>query len=317
MAETGFEYDVFETNTKETKAPDKESTARPEKGNGADTVESSSQEGTESSAETKARAEGWRPKDEWQGDESEWVTAREFNFRGDLMKRIQSQTRRMKDQTSKIDKLVKAIKTLGEHNEKLAEHERKKALEQLKAEKRNAEREGEYDRADLLDEKIEEVRASTTSVPLDVDPPQDSGVTTEVGSFTQEQQDAFYDWTGNQDWYQQDAMLRGAFHALGDEILIKDPSRDMTEILDEAKKKLVSEFPTKFGKPSPPPLNPDSGRSADTSNRKKPKYSYKDLNDEYKEIVNTMWEAFGDNESEAKQKYVNQLVETGTEEAFK
>jgi hypothetical protein len=38
--------------------------------------------------EQRAMEHGWRPKEEWEGDPEDWVSAREFNRRGELFARI-------------------------------------------------------------------------------------------------------------------------------------------------------------------------------------------------------------------------------------
>ena len=47
--------------------------------------------------EERASAQGWRPKDEWDGDPDEWVSAREFVRAGELFKKIDDQTVRSKN----------------------------------------------------------------------------------------------------------------------------------------------------------------------------------------------------------------------------
>jgi len=49
-----------------------------------------------SESEIQARESGWKPKDEWDGDPTEWVSAEEFNRRGEYLRKIHNQNRKIK-----------------------------------------------------------------------------------------------------------------------------------------------------------------------------------------------------------------------------
>ena len=78
--------------------------------------------------ESSARAGGWVPLEEWQGDPDDWTDAREFVKKGELFHKISSQS-------SEIKELRKAIGSLMEHHEKVKETEFKRAYEYLKQQK--------------------------------------------------------------------------------------------------------------------------------------------------------------------------------------
>ena len=86
-----------------------------------------------SEIEQQAREQGWRPKEEWEGDETKWRDAKEFVERGELYSKIDTMGRDLKD-------TKKALKMLQEHHSKLKEVEYNKAVQELKAaQKKNLE----------------------------------------------------------------------------------------------------------------------------------------------------------------------------------
>ena len=109
-------------------------------------------------AEELASSGGWVPQDQWKGDPKDWVDAREFNYRGELMKRIQSQSSQIHAQMAETEGLKDALKVLGEHNRTIAEKEYKKAVTDLKKQRREALKEEEFDLADELEEQLEEIK---------------------------------------------------------------------------------------------------------------------------------------------------------------
>ena len=65
--------------------------------------------------EEQAREQGWRPKEEFDGDESKWRPAKEFVERGELFGKIDSLGKELKD-------TKKALKMLQEHHLVLQGH---------------------------------------------------------------------------------------------------------------------------------------------------------------------------------------------------
>ena len=79
------------------------------------------EESTLSPAEETASAGGWKPEDEWEGT-GEWIDARTFNMRGELMDRIKSQTSQLRGQDKKMTKLESGLKELADHNKRIGYH---------------------------------------------------------------------------------------------------------------------------------------------------------------------------------------------------
>ena len=97
--------------------------------------------------ETKAIEQGWRPKEEWEGNPDEWRPAKEFVERGELFSKISSQSSELKD-------LRKTLNALMEHHQKVQHTEYQRALSDLKNQKREALLEGDPDKVIEVDEQI-------------------------------------------------------------------------------------------------------------------------------------------------------------------
>jgi len=252
--------------------------------------------------EEKALELGWVPKEEWEGPEDQWVDAREFLFRGELMGKIHSQGRTLQTYAQQIDSLKKALKELGEHNKKIAETEYKKALRQLRAELREAEANEEYDVAEELEEKIDELREAKKSLEKD-----DLEDDTSTKTVQPEVPPEVIEWQSKNDWYEKDTMMRAAANAAALEYRQMNPNATVKEHLAYIDKKIREAFPHKFGKTSPPPMGGKSN-SGGRKVRGKSKYTVDDLNDMQRSLAKSLVEsgAFKD-----VQEYVDQLAELG------
>lgn len=182
-----------------------------------------------SPVQQEAMAQGWVPKEEFQGDEHKWVDAGEFLRRGELFKKI--------EQVSKTAK--QAQQTLAEfkaHYARVKETEYQNALRALKSERRNAMAEGDFERVEAIEEKMEGVKTEAASIkeevavrPLEVHP--------EVAA-----------WVESNPWYNKDADMR----AVADGIALQLNKEGITgsELLKSIDVKIRKIFPTKFTNPN-------------------------------------------------------------------
>ena len=119
--------------------------------------EEEASEGTEdaetSPDEEAAMQSGWRPKDEWDGDPDEWVSAREFNRRGELMRKIHNQNRQIKQ-------LDSVVNTLANQQKKIFGAGYEKAKRELKSQLREANKEGDDATAEAIEERLEQLETA-------------------------------------------------------------------------------------------------------------------------------------------------------------
>ena len=109
-------------------------------------------------AEQKAMAGGWRPENEWDGDPEEWVSAREFNFRGELMARITSQGRQIGALEGKLGEAQKLISASDRVTQRLIKENVEKTKRDLKAARRAAVEEGNAVQVDEIDEQLDDLK---------------------------------------------------------------------------------------------------------------------------------------------------------------
>jgi hypothetical protein len=81
---------------------------------------------------TACHADGWVPKDEWDGDPEQWRPAKEFVDRGELFKKIEIKIRTI------LKSLNELLRTLANIMLKSAKWNIKRALTDLKAQKKDA-----------------------------------------------------------------------------------------------------------------------------------------------------------------------------------
>lgn len=104
-----------------------------------------------SADEQRAMEHGWRPKEEWDGDPDDWVSAREFNRRGELFARIAKYGNENKE-------MRESLKKLFNQHRQLYDAGYKKALSDLKQQKIQAAEEGDTRKLLEIDDQIDDLR---------------------------------------------------------------------------------------------------------------------------------------------------------------
>jgi regulator of replication initiation timing len=269
--------------------------------------------------ETRARSNGWMNKEEWVkagNSEEEHVSAFEFNRAGDLISRIKSQSSEIGNlrtdldaRAERLEALETTLQSLVTHNKKLAESQVKQTRSDLYKERAEAIVEQDPAKVAELDEALDELkRIEQDSMEIadktkekELEDQDDKVVLTD-------QQYQFAQWVDQpeNEWFQKDPGLRGAFLGIGDEVARElGENSDLTVILDTAKKELVRRFPGSFQGAKPPPgnkenLEGDGDKSSDT-------HSINDLSDEQR-MVARRFEAEG---VMSVKEYIEQLAATG------
>ncbi len=255
-----------------------------------ETVEEVTEQPTYTDEEIQAMDHGWAPKEEWKGDESDWVSAKEFNRRGELFGKIRNlerdrETNRQAMQHMK-DLLAKAKET--EYN---------RALKELKAEKKVAAEEGETGKMLEIDDQIEELKNDhtefvQTAQAVPVEPAQTN--------------EAFIAWQQKNHWYTEDADMRNFADTAGMTFANANPGASPDQVFAAVDKQMRRAYPEKFSNPKR--TSTSKVESTTTGGKSsKSKYSSKDLNDQQRDIMRTMTRSGVMTEEE----YINELVRIG------
>ncbi len=195
--------------------------------------------------ETEARASGWVPKEEYNGDENKWVDADEFVRRGPLFKKIDGQQRELKE-------VRKALDQLKNHHNSVKENAYKDALASLKAEKRNAFTEGDPDKIIQIDERIDLVKEQQRQFSQERAQEVNNAVREEIHP-------DFAVWTERNPWYNTSRPMRAFADALG--IELRATGLTPQEVLKKVELQVKEEFPTKFRNPNRDKASPVEGTS--------------------------------------------------------
>lgn len=216
----------------------------------------------ESHADTeaeKAQAAGWRPKDEWDGDPSEWVSAKEFNKRGELFESIRS----LKKQSAEDRK---TLEKLAEHNKKIAQQLRQQRIEELEERKAAAVDVADRETVKAIDKQIKAIDKE--------DEPEKPTIDKEV-----------QEWGQRNPWAESNAALRLEAAAIHQSQLDRGlhQYRPIGDLLDEVSEEMKRRHPEVFGGEKEPRRQTVETPSNRGTGKRKPTFA--DLNDNEKKAA--------------------------------
>ena len=204
-----------------------------------------------SPAESQAMEAGWVPKEEYlkrdDAEEHKWVDAGEFLRRGELFKKIEDQSKQLKDVRNALNELKKL-------QGQVREVEYKRALDALKAQKKAALEDGDADAVMAAEDRIELVKEQVKQFQEEPQDTQQSGA----------EHPEFVAWTEQNSWYKNSSPMKAFADALGQDLALagNSPSEVLRKVAAEVRK----EFPNKFRNPNQDkPGAVESGKGSGTS----------------------------------------------------
>jgi len=219
--------------------------------------------------EVRAREMGWRPKDEWAGEEEDFVDAKEFVQRQPLFEKIESQNRTIKN-------VQKTLDALKQHYSQVKESEYKRALAALEAQKETAISDADGARAVQVERQIRQVEREFEQVKREAQ---------QENQAPENDPQEFVSWKAKNAWYENKEEMRIFADAYGTKLA----KEGMTpgEVLREVSKKVRSTFPDQFRNPNKddaPDVSVSTPRGKNTSS-KSDDYP---LTEEERRIMNTL-----------------------------
>lgn len=184
-----------------------------------------------SPVDEKARAHGWKPLEEYDGDPDKWVDAKEFLRRGELFEKIDHLSRDLKD-------TKKALRALQVHHSNVREVEYKRALEELRAEKKSAYEQGDTDKLIEIDERLTDLKAAQKAEEA------------AARQMANKPDPRFLAWVEDNSWYAQDAEMRALADQVGTAYAANNPDLDPSEVLKYVSKRVKVVFKDKFQNPN-------------------------------------------------------------------
>lgn len=250
----------------------------------------------------RAMAGGWRPQEEWEGDPNDWISHREFNFRGELMDRITTQGKKLGAYEDQISEMRQAVEVLTEHNRKVGEAKYNQALEDVRQGRVEALEVGDYARALELEEQENELKAKKAELDVVPEPVEETTESLEVHPTIQ----AWIDNPVNK-WYSDNEDMAD----LADFIAAKEAQRGtpIEDVLKKVEARVRASFPDQFkAPPQMPSVNEPSGRKPRANSNGRKTYTARDLSPEQKDVANMLVKSGA---FKNVQEYVDQLADIG------
>jgi hypothetical protein len=178
--------------------------------------------------EARARELGWRPKEEFSGDEESFVDAKEFVQRQPLFEKIEHQSRELKN-------VKKALDALQGHYTKVQEVEYRRALSMLESKKAEAIDNADGQQAIQIEREIAKAEREFRDIRQAEQAPANDPA-------------EFVSWKAKNAWYEKDEDMRIFADAYGTKLAKEGMSPP--EVLEAVAKKVKSQFSQKFVNPN-------------------------------------------------------------------
>lgn len=184
-----------------------------------------------SAVEQRALEMGWRPKEEFEGNEEDFIDATEFVRRKPLFEKIDNVGKELRETR-------KALRALQAHHQQVKEAEYQHALKQLREEKKVALEEGDADKLIDIDERLADAKALQRAQEQ------------HAAQVASSPHPNFVQWVERNKWYKEDAELRAASDQIGTAYAASNPNLDPDEILQYTEKRIKKLYPERFTNPN-------------------------------------------------------------------
>jgi len=182
-----------------------------------------------------ARAQGWVPQEEWDGDPTQWRDAQVFLERGEYFKTMGTQRKQ-------IDKLNAVVEKMATIQAKTREDERQRVLRELSQQKAVAMEEGEFNKVVDIDSEMEKIRSEPAmSVPTDA-----------VGQTEDEySQKQIVEYIDKNQWYRTNQDMRQYADSIAVGFRNSNPQATIDDVLEYTDSEVKIRYPEQFGKQVP------------------------------------------------------------------
>jgi hypothetical protein len=185
-----------------------------------------------SAIESRAMEMGWRPKEEFAGDEDDFIDAKEFVRRQPLFDKIETSQKEVKQ-------LRKALENFKNHYTKVKEVEYNRALAALKSERKSALENGDGDRFELIDAEIKNVEQQVKEVKQAQEAP--------LVQDTPQEPPEFVQWKNRNGWYDKKQYMRVFADERG--VTLHSQGVSPAEVLKQVEAEVRKKFPDEFVNP--------------------------------------------------------------------
>lgn len=199
--------------------------------------------------EDQARALGWKPEDEFTGDKAKWTDAAKFvevhgRNNGALRKALDRQADELADLRRQMQGMDAAHKKIFALQIKKQKDEFDGQVAFLKAQKREALRQGEHETASDLDEQLDSLRERGPDLP-ETPTAQTSNVTPGLPTHWRNNK-VLSDWADRNAWFDKDEDLSTYAGGIGQQLRAQNPAMPFDTLLEEVTTRVHKAFPHKF-----------------------------------------------------------------------
>lgn len=197
----------------------------------AEVADAVAQDATPADVETRARDMGWKPLDQFKGDEKDFIDASEFVRRGEeILPIMKASNARLEKE---VQRLSKTLEKFADHHSKTEARAYARALSELEARQAEAVEANDHQAVKEITKEIVDLNKEVSKPKADE---ADDG------------EEAFDNWKSENPWFEKDAGLRSAAIGIAEEIKndFKDPIKQRAEV----SKRIKAAFPEKFSNPN-------------------------------------------------------------------
>lgn len=230
--------------------------------------------------EQRALSMGWRPREEFNGSDDDFIDAKEFVRRKPLFDKIEHSSKEIKE-------LRKAFTALTDHYTKVKESEYNRAMAALKSARSEAISTGDGARFDVLDEEIKRVEQEAAAVKNVAELPA-----------TPEVHPTFVAWQNRNPWYNTERHMRVFADDYGRNLAAQGMQPD--DVLKAVEKAVRQEYPNKFRNP-----NKDAAPDLDTGRQSGTKKETFKLTDQERRVMETLVRS--DPKKFSREKYIEEV----------
>jgi hypothetical protein len=189
-----------------------------------------------SAVEVQAMELGWRPREEFQGDESLFIDAKEFVGRKSLYDKIE--TLKNENKTTK-----QAIEALKQHYSHVEQNAFNKAMKELKAEQNRAIADGDVEKYTQLEAEKEELESEKQAF---------IEATEKINTEAPQIHPELQSWINRNPWYNNQPHMKVFADQLGNRLAadVRAGSLTQKEALVKIEAAVKEEFPNKFRNPN-------------------------------------------------------------------
>lgn len=253
--------------------------------------------------ELSAMDHGWRPKDEWQGDPDDWVSAREFNRRGELFARISKYGNENRE-------LRESVKKLFDHNRKIYDAGYRKALDDLKLQRSQALEDGDIKKFNQVEDQIDTLKEEHTNAVKEFD--QTMAVDTKAAGPNLQQTMIFNQWADANPWYGKNEGLTRIADNIAHQMVAraKEAGKEMDygRLLNQVAKEVRDNNPEHFAAHQERRTSAVEGNGRAVTTRKAGgtgRYSLSNIPEQEREIARTIMASTGMKEEDYVKQYMD------------